>query len=831
MLPARCLRCGATTRSFLCPSCVDYLVAYRPLWLDPGLLPGPSLLEALGSKEVVVLSTDLSASEWRQTTSEPGPPKAIELVRILGLDAGARPSMSEGDAEVLHAFLRKSRQRVPADPSSRSALAALFRYLESCPWMPPHLATEYRLRANMLEPATGGMASAHEALARIETPEPGPTPPLPETPDEALPENLSPRAPERASEGAEQEEPTPVGPLPEPESPARAPEEPQGEPTRESETPTLPPSPIPEAEPEPGPDEDADQTERVVLQDLKERLERERADAEAWVRARSEELQVKEEALADRERSLSTKELEVEAHERAVTERLVALEKDESRRDVLRFLGTVPGMTEAEADVIATAFPDMDSLQTADVKALTQCRGVTEALARAIRFEIVPGEVEEEQRAIELREEAQAFLEEGDYEAALECYDRLLRERPEDTALWFDRAELLVLLDRPEEALQCYTRVLDVDRRNRQAWFERANLLFGLGRLADAVDALQEALRIDPAKSADLVLKAEQLRRDRHPNEAAILFQAILNVHPDEPRAVLGLGDTLLELGDIDAAEGLFARALGRDPQNPPILFRKGELLERKGRWGAAIQYYNRAIALRWDYPDPWMGKGSILLAHDRSAEALECFDKVLSFDSERVDAWAGKARAHAALAERGPAEDALAHAARVDAVHPAVKEAREAVEALGPRPSDGSEPAAPETGTPTLADAFAEIEEVLREPEPERAPPEVPADFQSFVESIEPEKEETHVLVQLAELALEAGDPQMALLRYDQAVERDSRNPDAWTGRGVALQQLERYREALVAYDRALSLKPDHELAGRWRSTCVRRIEQEDAA
>jgi tetratricopeptide (TPR) repeat protein len=588
--------------------------------------------------------------------------------------------------------------------------------------------------------------------------------------------------------------------------------------------PSLPvPGPIPEPGPEatPEPDEGATQAEREALRDLQERLERERA-----------EFQVKEQALVDRERSLSMKEREIEAQERAVTERLVALEKDASRRDVLRFLGTVPGMTEAQADVIATGFPDLESLQAADVKALTQCKGVTEALARAIRFELVPGEVEEEQRAIELREEAQAFLEEGDYGAALECYDRLLREGPEDTALWFDRAELLVLLDRPEEALQCYTRVLDVDRRNRQAWFERANLLFGLGRLADAVDALREALRIDPAKSADVILKAEQLRRDRHPNEAAILFQAILNVHPDEPRAVLGLGDTLLDLGDIDAAEGLFARALGRDPQNPPILFRKGELLERKGRWGAAIQYYNRAIALRWDFPDPWMAKGSILLAHDRPKEALECFDKVLSFDPERVEAWAAKARAHAAVGESGPAgDDALAHAARLDPAHPAVKEARDAIEALSPRPSDVPEAPSAEAEPSSLADAFAEIEEVLREPEPAGLPPEVPADLQSFVESIEPEKEDAHVLLQLAELALEAGDAQMALLRYDQAAERDPRSPDAWTGKGVALQQLERYREALAAYDHALALKPDHELARRWRSTCLRRIEQEDVA
>src|SRR5207247_581518 len=173
-------------------------------------------------------------------------------------------------------------------------------------------------------------------------------------------------------------------------------------------------------------------------------------------------------------------------------------------------------------------------------------------------------------RSSRLREEAQAFVEEGDYAAALECYDRLLRSRPEETSVWFDRAELLVLLDRPEEALQAYTRILDVDRGNRQASYERANLLFGLGRLSVAIDALREALRLDPSKSRDVVQKAEQLRRDGHPTEAVLLFHAILEVAPDDPRAILGLADTFTDLGDADAA---VARR--------PGLGRRGPLLGR----------------------------------------------------------------------------------------------------------------------------------------------------------------------------------------------------------------------------------------------------------
>ena len=826
------------SRDYLCASCIDYLIAYHPLWLNPALLPGPSLLDLVAPRESPLVASDLSTIEWESPRADPSAADAVQLIHLLGLDGPIAPTLSVGDADLLHRFLRDTRRSTPTHPEERDALAQVYRYLAGCAWMPSHLASEYRLRADTLSPGAAETAESAEGLAEPPVSEVARSLPLPEsTPTEAEDSEPLPELPSMDLEPEEEEIPGPGPdpfrplPVPEPEPPLPLPEPPV-------------PQPQPEPEPEPEPEEaHVDEAESAEFEAMRNAIEVEKANLEATARSRAEELLTKETFLVERERALASKEREVEAQSKAVTDRLVALEKDAARRDVLRFLGTVPGMSEAQADVIASAFPDMASLESADAKALTQCQGVTDALARAIRYELVPGEVDEEQVATRLQEEALAFLGEGDYEAALDCYDRLLRDRPEQMSVWFDRAELLVLLGRKEEALESYQRVIDVDRGNRRAWFERANLLFGLDRLPEAVDALKETLRIDPAKSGDIVLKAEQLRRDGHPNEAVVLFQTILDVNPAETRAVLGLGDALLGLGDSDTAETLFTQALGKNPQNAMIVFRKGELLEQKGRWGAAIQYYNRAIALKWNFVSPWLAKAKILLDHGRASEALECFDKVMSFDAEDVEAWAGKARAHAVLGNHEAASDALQRAERLDPENPMVLAARKSIgvsPAVEPEPGPVREvpkqaPRKPEEEPEpepagdfhSLLKAFEEIEE-----EPQSTPASAPtdADFRSFIESIEPDREETQVLLQLAELALEGGDARMALLRYEQAIEQDDRNADAWTGKGVSLQQLERYREGLAAYDRALSLQPGHELATKWRATCLRHLESEES-
>src|SRR2546422_8104808 len=626
--PSRCVRCGAVSRDYLCASCIDSLIAYHPLWLNPALLPGPSLLDLVAPREAPLVSSDLSRVEWESPRTEPSAADAVQLIRLLGMDGRTDLTLSVGDADLLHRFLRDTRRSTPTNPEDRDALAQVYRYLSACDWMPSHLASEYRLRAATLAPRPIESAEVAETLPESEVTEIHSSPPLPES-QPVEPEGSEPLAelPDMDLELAEEE-----APLPGPD-----PFRPQPSPTPEPPLP-LPEPPVPQPPPEPGPEpEEAtrDEEKWTEFEAMKHSLDAERADMEAQTRSRAEELRARETFLVERERALASKEREVETQARAATDRLVALEKDVARRDVLRFLGSGPGMSEAPADVIASAFPAMASLESADAKALTQCQGGTDALARAIRYELVPGEVDEEQVATRLQEEALAFLGEGDYEAALDCYDRLLRDRPEQTGVWFDRAELLVLLDRKEEALESYQRVIDADRGNRRAWFERANLLFGLDRLPEAIDALKETLRIDPAKSGDIVLKAEQLRRDGHPNEAVVLFQTILDVNPAETRAVLGLGDALLGLGDSDTAEALFTQALGKNPQNAMIVFRKGELLEQKGRWGAAIQYYNRAIALKWNFVSPWLAKAKILLDHGRASEALECFDKAMPFDAE----------------------------------------------------------------------------------------------------------------------------------------------------------------------------------------------------
>ncbi|HEX7077486.1 MAG TPA: metallopeptidase family protein [Candidatus Eisenbacteria bacterium] len=104
--------------------------------------------------------------------------------------------------------------------------------------------------------------------------------------------------------------------------------------------------------------------------------------------------------------------------------------------------------------------------------------------------------------AAELVEEGEDALEEGDYERALDCFDRALKEDPDHWGAGLDRAETLHLLWRTQEALGAVQALHppddeedDADRADLEARIREA-----AGDLRGADRMLEEANHLDPVE-------------------------------------------------------------------------------------------------------------------------------------------------------------------------------------------------------------------------------------------------------------------------------------------------------------------------------------------
>lgn len=94
--------------------------------------------------------------------------------------------------------------------------------------------------------------------------------------------------------------------------------------------------------------------------------------------------------------------------------------------------------------------------------------------------------------------------------------------------------------------------------------------------------------------------------------------------------ALLGKGQTYLNLDRPQDALACFDEVLALDPREPEALVKKGTALEKLGRLDEAIQYYDRAIEADQNMTLAYLCKGGVYNRLERYQDALECFEKAL---------------------------------------------------------------------------------------------------------------------------------------------------------------------------------------------------------
>jgi tetratricopeptide (TPR) repeat protein len=98
----------------------------------------------------------------------------------------------------------------------------------------------------------------------------------------------------------------------------------------------------------------------------------------------------------------------------------------------------------------------------------------------------------------------------------------------------------------------------------------------------------------------------------------------------DRVSVILGKGQALLNLNQVENALACFDDVLAVDPNNTEALIKKGTALERLRRLEEAIECYDRAIAANDTMTLAYLYKGGVFNQMERFNEALECYEQAL---------------------------------------------------------------------------------------------------------------------------------------------------------------------------------------------------------
>jgi len=99
---------------------------------------------------------------------------------------------------------------------------------------------------------------------------------------------------------------------------------------------------------------------------------------------------------------------------------------------------------------------------------------------------------------------------------------------------------------------------------------------------------------------------------------------------------LLGKGQALLNLNEVQEALTCFDQALALAPNNPDALVKRGLALEKLQNWEMAAETYSQAIALDDTLTVAYLYKGGVCNRLQRYREALECYEEALKAEKRR---------------------------------------------------------------------------------------------------------------------------------------------------------------------------------------------------
>jgi tetratricopeptide (TPR) repeat protein len=199
---------------------------------------------------------------------------------------------------------------------------------------------------------------------------------------------------------------------------------------------------------------------------------------------------------------------------------------------------------------------------------------------------------------------ANALRDQKKYQAADDAFAEYLKLKPEDHAAHFDRAFVLLNLDRPDDALG------ELDLADKDA---------------------------SPAAES-LKMRGEIYMQQKKWKEAAGALGQSLKLFPGDAETAYWLGHTEFELHDYPAAIGILSQVYKQNPQSADALRDLANSLFLHDDYAAALGALDQLDKMETPKPGSWFIRAICYDKLSRTAEAVDAYQKFLDQDNGQHD-------------------------------------------------------------------------------------------------------------------------------------------------------------------------------------------------
>ena len=222
--------------------------------------------------------------------------------------------------------------------------------------------------------------------------------------------------------------------------------------------------------------------------------------------------------------------------------------------------------------------------------------------------------------------------------ARIDSLNALIRQDPDNPALYVERGQAWQALGNPKEALADFDLAIASDSTHAPAWVQKMDLLYAMQDLEGCVSVADGCIAHAPEETACLLRRAEFHIHLRQYEQAFERLNAALQVDDQLEEAYWMKGRIYREVGDKELALSSFSTSVEVNPEFFDGYIALGlQLAEAKD--AAAADAYRSAIDLRPGSIEPRYNLAMFFQDNGRYDEASASYREILSLDSNNATA------------------------------------------------------------------------------------------------------------------------------------------------------------------------------------------------
>lgn len=260
--------------------------------------------------------------------------------------------------------------------------------------------------------------------------------------------------------------------------------------------------------------------------------------------------------------------------------------------------------------------------------------------------------------AIAYNNRGNAYNFNGQYEKALNDFNRAIEINPALELAYFNRGKIYEKLKDYGRAIEDFTNALNIQPSFVMGYVDRGVIYSRIGEYDKAYNDLARALQLNPHLAEAHYNLGVLYFNLKDYNLALENYNKALDIDPYLSVAYVSKGDIYFFYGDFGRAMENYTKAIEIDALNVDAYYNRAVTFTRLGNLEMALKDYNQVLKLNPDFTHAYNNRGNIYLDCGEVDKAVHDYNRAIELDSTYAPAYYNRATAYYTLGDFGKAQE-----------------------------------------------------------------------------------------------------------------------------------------------------------------------------